>query len=73
METYKNLSGRSGVKAYETTPEAIRVAFADHVYTYTYAQPGRQDVETMKALARAGRGLATYISQRVKDRYAAKD
>lgn len=73
MERYRNLSGNSGVAAYAIGPDRIEVRFRDGpTYTYTYARPGRELVERMKALARAGRGLSTYISTVVKDRYAAK-
>lgn len=71
MPRYRDLSGESGVVAYETTPDAILVGFKDgKVYLYNYAVPGRQDVEEMKRLAARGRGLSTYIAQMVRDRYA---
>ena len=36
MEPYKNLSGNSGVVAYETGPDFIKVQFSDGgVYVYT--------------------------------------
>lgn len=74
FEPYRNLSGESGVTAYAIAPDAIHVRFVhdDHTYIYNYAEPGREDVERMKTLALAGRGLATYISRNVKSRYAAK-
>jgi len=73
MERYKNLNGDSGVVAYALGRDYIEVRFRDGpVYTYTYEQPGREDVERMKILAKAGRGLSTYISTVVKDRYAFK-
>ncbi|MPW20130.1 hypothetical protein GCT13_25380 [Paraburkholderia sp. CNPSo 3157] len=71
MPRYRDRSGRSGVVAYETCPDAIVVGFKDgKVYLYDYATPGQQDVEKMKRLAVRGRGLSTYISQVVRDRYA---
>ncbi|SIT35270.1 conserved hypothetical protein [Paraburkholderia piptadeniae] len=71
MPRYRDVSGRSGVVAYETSPNAILVGFKDgKVYLYDYATPGWQDVEKMKRLAVRGRGLSTYISQVVRDRYA---
>lgn len=72
MQPYGN-AARSGVRAYESTAGAISVEFADGtVYVYTHASAGRARVEQMKRLARAGRGLATYISQHVQHAYAAK-
>jgi hypothetical protein len=72
MQTYKNLSGTSGVIAYELGPDYIDVEFKDGVYRYNYAIPGRQLVETMKTLAASGEGLATFINQNVRGNYAAK-
>ncbi len=71
MTPYNNLSGASGVRAYAIAARAIHVEFADgKVYEYTYASAGRDKVEQMKYLARAGQGLSTYISQHVRDAYA---
>ncbi|CAD6521961.1 hypothetical protein ACFQ3P_09845 [Paraburkholderia sabiae] len=73
MKRYRNLSGSSGVVAYETADDGIVVKFlTGDMYLYDYARPGRKEVEEMKRLAVAGRGLATYISKVVKDRYARK-
>jgi hypothetical protein len=71
MTPYKRLSGDSGVLAYLIAPRSIRVKFVDgRVYTYSYASAGRDRVEQMKLLARAGQGLSTYISKYVRDAYA---
>ncbi|UGQ48203.1 hypothetical protein [Massilia endophytica] len=73
MHRYRNLEGHSGVLLYEIHPEAITVRFAGGFeYDYTYASTGRARVETMKALATAGRGLSTFISRYVREAYAAK-
>lgn len=74
MKRYRKLSGGSGVLAYELVgADAIDVKFADGtVYSYSYASTGRDRVERMKALARAGRGLSTYIAQQVRGAYAAR-
>lgn len=73
MEHYKNLSGDSGVIAYEIVNDGIEVQFRDGTaYLYTIESAGRQNIETMKRLALAGRGLSTFISTTVRDRYAAK-
>jgi len=73
MKRYRNLEGHSGVLAYDIRADAIAVKFAGgDVYDYTYARPGREHVEAMKRLALAGRGLSTYISQHVREQYAAR-
>lgn len=70
MRSYGNVSGDSGVRAYELGADFIRVQFKDRgPYTYSYRTAGRAHVETMKTLAQTGRGLSTYISRYVKDRY----
>ncbi len=71
LQQYGNRSGTSGVTHYEIGPESIRVRFGTPtVYVYDYTTPGRDDVEHMKELARAGKGLSTYISRQVRQRYA---
>jgi len=71
MKPYRNLSGRSGVRAYQPGPGAIAVEFVDgSVYLYTQASAGAAAIARMLELAQAGRGLSTYISRHVQDRYA---
>ncbi len=73
METYLNLSGESGVRMYEIGPDFITVQFKDGAcYKYTYASAGRENIEHMKVLARAGRGLHSFIMKNVKDDYESK-
>lgn len=73
MRPYRRLSGESGVLAYEVLPTSIRVRFVDgSVYTYTQGSAGREHVQEMKRLARAGKGLSGYISKYVRDGYEAK-
>lgn len=73
MEIYKNLNGNSGVAAYTITSDSITVFFTSGGrYLYDDNAPGQADVESMKALAIAGRGLGAFINQHVKKRYAAK-
>ncbi len=73
MERYRNLDGNAGVLAYDIGERAIAVQFRNgKVYDYTDASAGRCNVEQMKRLARAGRGLSTFISQHVHDAYARK-
>ena len=73
METYKNLSGDSSINAYEIGPDSIKVEFLDGTtYLYTYESTGRENVEHMKELAKAGAGLSSFISMVVKEAYAEK-
>ena len=73
MTRYKDLSGGSGVVSYKTGPDHIAVEFkSGDMYLYTYKKPGKVAVEEMKKLAASGRGLSTFISQQVHDRYEAK-
>lgn len=68
MKAYKNISGTSGVLAYEIGKTFIRVKFlGEQVYTYSYRSAGKQKVEAMKALAEEGQGLAGFISKYAKD------
>ena len=70
MRKYKALSGDSGVIAYQLGDESIRVRFVDGaVYTYSYSSTGRGHIEQMKVLAESGRGLSTYISKYVREKY----
>lgn len=70
LERYKNLSGDSGVTAYEIRKDALIVRFqTGAVYLYSYKMPGRFLVEKMKKLAVSGKGLATFISRFIRDHY----
>jgi len=73
MDRYRNLAGDSGVVAYEIGARSIKVLFRDGaVYTYTCESSGCGNVDRMKVLARAGRGLSTFISTVVRGSYASK-
>jgi hypothetical protein len=73
MTSYSNHSGNSGVIAYKIEPDRIIIQFAGgDSYVYTYRRPGKTAVEQMKVLAMEGRGLSTYISREVRDKYEAK-
>ena len=73
MQRYRNLSGDSGVVAYEIGRDSIDVKFKDGwTYLYTYASAGPSQIEEMKKLAVAGQGLCKYIVQHVHKSYAAK-
>ncbi|RFU46236.1 hypothetical protein [Paraburkholderia sp. DHOC27] len=63
MKRYRNLSGNSGVVAYETGDDFIQVRFRHGVtYWYTAASVGPKHLAAMKQLALRGQGLSTYIS-----------
>jgi predicted kinase len=73
MERYANLSGESGVEAFEILTDSIHIRFrSGETYVYSARTPGPRALKRMKALARAGRGLSTYIAREVKDRYESK-
>jgi hypothetical protein len=73
MNTYHDHHGNSGVSAYNIGPNFIIVQFkSGERYLYNYVTPGRKQVEAMKKLATRNEGLSTYISQHVRDHYAAK-
>ncbi|BAN22820.1 hypothetical protein [Caballeronia insecticola] len=64
MQSYRNLAGNSGVEAFDILTDGIWVRFVNGgTYLYDYRVPGRAHVEQMKRLARAGRGLSSYISR----------
>ncbi len=70
---YRDATNSSGVRYYASAPSSIRVWFKDgDCYDYDHKRPGREHVEAMKRLAQDGRGLATYINQHVRERYARK-
>jgi hypothetical protein len=73
MIRYANLSGISGVTAYDSGKDFIIIKFINgDSYVYDYSAPGKLHVENMKRLASEGRGLSTYISQNVRNNYASK-
>jgi hypothetical protein len=73
MQRYSNRKGNSGVTAYEISKNAIVIQFVDGgQYRYDHHKPGRHHVENLKKLALAGKGLATYINQYIRDDYAAR-
>ena len=73
MDIYRNLGGDSGVVAYEIKSDSIKVKFRDGwVYIYNYGSAGPGNVDQMKLLAHAGRGLNSFITRVVRKAYAAK-
>lgn len=74
MERYGNVGGDSGVTAYESGADFIRVQFSDGgMYLYTYGVTGRERVDRMKQLASSGQGLNSYINKTVRKAYARKE
>ena len=71
MERYANRSGNSGVEAYEAGPGFIRIKYVrdPEPYLYTDESAGPEQIRKMQELARAGKGLATYVSRYVKTNY----
>ena len=73
MSIYANSGGDSGIISYEPGPDSITVTFQDGAtYLYNYAVTGQNNVEQMKALAKAGQGLHAFINITVRKNYAAK-
>ena len=73
MNRYMNLSGSSGIVAYQANDDSILVQFSGRMkYLYTNASAGVLNVAEMKRCARAGRGLGRYISARCRSLYAWK-
>jgi len=70
MEKYMNLGGGSNVLGYEIGTDFIKVQFSSgNPYVYTHASAGVQNVETMKALAKRGSGLNSFIMTNCKMLY----
>ena len=73
MEKYRNTNGDSGVSAYTIGANYIQVEFSTgSIYEYDYSVTGKENVETMKILARAGSGLNGFINTSVKFKYSKK-
>ena len=73
MERYKDLTGMSGVLRFEEGTDYLIVEFVGRErYLYDAHKPGAHALTEMKRLARQGKGLATYISQKVRLNYAKK-
>ena len=73
MQRYGNHNRESGVVAYDIDAGRITVQFRNgERYLYTEDSAGAANIATMQELARAGRGLSSFISQHVHDRYARK-
>jgi hypothetical protein len=63
----------TGVVAYSLDENSITVLFQDDWhYLYDKDKPGPVHIKKMKALAKKGSGLSTYISQHVRENYKRK-
>lgn len=71
MIIYKNNNGNSNVYSYEIGNDFIDVLFkgSPKIYRYSYKSAGKDNVETMKDLAKNGSGLNSFINRVVKYLY----
>lgn len=70
MQSYSNLGGNSGVRAFTIGVDYIEVQFqTGRIYKYSYRSAGREKVEEMKRLALQGCGLNSYIMRYAKMDY----
>jgi len=73
VPNYANLSGKSGVRAYQFGVGFIIVTFKDGSnYRYSYPSAGKTRVDEMINRARAGYGLNRYINKSVRSAYESK-
>jgi hypothetical protein len=73
MTKYRNLSGKSGVNAYQKDYHSIIVEFIDQSqYLYTDQSAGVSNIKEMQKLADSGLGLHTYINKNVRKLYQEK-
>ena len=73
MHRYNNRSGESGVVAYDIDHDSITIQFSGgERYLYTDRSAGADNIAKMQELAREGRGLSTFVSQHIRNRYARK-
>lgn len=71
MPRYANLSGKSGITSYDIGPGFITIGFRDgRHYVFTYGSAGRACVQHMVELAKAGRGLNSFLNEQGWDKYA---
>jgi hypothetical protein len=70
----QDIDGDSGVSAYESGTDYIRVRFSSGaVYLYTYDSAGSNKIEMMKQLAQRGTGLNAFINTNVRKLYAKRE
>jgi hypothetical protein len=65
---------RAGVHLYEIGEHYIIIRFhnASYDYKFTYESAGQVAVEVMKKMADQKKGLSTYISTQVKDKFESR-
>lgn len=74
MIKYQDVSGRSGVEAYNYGSDFIEIKFkSGRTYKYTYRSSGVANVDTMKRLAVHGEDLNTYINKNVRANFESHD
>ena len=72
-EKYQNLNGKSKVVSYKIVKDSVTIRFADHsVYIYSNQSAGRLNVNQMKTMAIAGKGLGTFIEANLKEGFERK-
>lgn len=78
MTDYKNLSEQSNVSRYQIGSDFIIVEFQTinndgcNTYKYTYKSAGKNNIEEMKKLATAGKGLNSFINKYTRKDYERK-
>jgi hypothetical protein len=73
MERYMNLGGTSKIDSFEIAADSVTVRFGGGLtYRYSVRSAGASNIDEMKRLARAGRGLNTFINQVVRHDFEAK-
>jgi hypothetical protein len=73
MQQYGTHAKAHGVLAYELNPDSIDVEFTSGwIYHFSYSNPGQLRVDRMKELAESGKGLSTFISKHVKNRFESR-
>lgn len=70
MTKYENNGSSSGIVSYKIKSKKIIVEFTGgNRYTYSNKGAGKDNVKQMKILAIEGKGLNSFISRNVKDKY----
>ena len=73
MQPYGSRARQHGVLSYDIGPDSIDVEFTSGwIYRFSYSNPGALRVERMKKLAQSGKGLSTFISKHVKNRFESR-
>ncbi|NNM81598.1 MAG: hypothetical protein HKL98_03205 [Burkholderiales bacterium] len=73
MTPYRNLNVNSDIVSYEIAENSIHLVFRSGKHRnvlYDDFRPGKAKVEKMKALARQGYGLHSYIADAVRHDFA---